>query len=405
MPVSTPTLPEPTEDVSGDERDLISRRLVQTRWQVKFIDLCTGFATLCSAILAYLLVLSLIDHWLWELTPGQRLAALVALLIGVCWFFVWKMLPAVIYPVNPVYAAHTIEQAAPELKNSLVNLLTLGKQRATMRGMVYDGLRRQAEQRLAKVPTEVLVDRSGLIRVGYAFVALLAVAATYKVLSPKDPFTSIARIAAPWKQIDRPSRVQINELSPGDVEIYRGASIDISARVTGLRGDEQPTIFFSTEDGQFVEQTLDMTADEYNSFRATLTTGPEGIQQSLTYQLRAGDAQSPIYRVTAKAAPSISIRQLRYEYPRYTQIPERTVTQPLDIDAIEGTRIHIEAEANTPIRQAYIELFRSSSAGAAAGAAEKPQVLPMKVNGAQANAIYTLSLEQDRRTPTAASYQ
>lgn len=237
MSNSTPTtaIVPPANRQATEEHDLIADRLRQARFQVKLVDLCTGITSLGVAILTYLLSLALVDHWIVGLTTGTRLAALVVLLLGTAIYFVWRVLPPLFYPVNPVYAAHTIEQAAPELKNSLINLLLLAGRRHHLRPVVLEGLRHQAAGRLALVPPEILVDRAGLIRVGYGFVALLALAGLYKVLSPKDPLQTVARIVAPWKSIDRPARVKIHEVLPGDAEVYRGQVVELQARIEGLR--------------------------------------------------------------------------------------------------------------------------------------------------------------------------
>jgi hypothetical protein len=183
----------PLEGGPGDMHELIATRVRQTRRYVKLIDLCTGLATLLAGILAYLLLVALVDHWIIGLTPGMRLAALMVLLLGTAGFFVWRLLPPLLYPVNPVYAAHTIEQAAPSLKNSLINLVLLANRRTGVPTVIYEGLRRQAAGQLAHVPPETMVDRGPLIRAGYWLVALLALGAVYKVLSPKDPIRSVAR--------------------------------------------------------------------------------------------------------------------------------------------------------------------------------------------------------------------
>ena len=116
----------------------------------------------------------------------MRLGALLILLGGVAVFFVWRLLPPILHPVNPVYAAQAIEQAAPSLKNSLINLVLLAGNRGRVPRVIYEGLRRQAAGQLAHVPPETMVDRAPLIQAGYWLVALLALAAIYKVVSPKE---------------------------------------------------------------------------------------------------------------------------------------------------------------------------------------------------------------------------
>ncbi len=292
-----------TSRTTVEQSELIAARLRQTRRYVKVVDLCTGCVTLLAGVLAYLLAVALIDHWVFGLTPLLRLICLVILLAGVAAYFVWRLLPPLLYPVNSVYAAHTIEQAAPSLKNSLINLVLLSGNRAGVAGVIYDGLRRQAAGQLAQVPPEVMVDRGPLIRVGYWFVALLAFAAMYKVLSPKDPLQSVARIAAPWKSIERPARVKIHDVQPGDADVYRGQTIDVTARIEGLDQDETATLYYSTSDGQYIDQVLVLSPLGSQRFQGTLSMGERGIQQSIVYRVQAGDARSSDFQVRLKDAP------------------------------------------------------------------------------------------------------
>jgi hypothetical protein len=127
-----------------------------------------------------------VEHWL--LPGGFSFAVrcvLVALLIGGVGYFTYRWLwPLLRRAINPVYAAQTIEQSSPSLKNSLINLLLFRQHRAEISDAVYKTLEEQAAQRLTRVPVDSAVDRSLLIRVGYGLLAVVAVAALYKLLSP-----------------------------------------------------------------------------------------------------------------------------------------------------------------------------------------------------------------------------
>ncbi len=402
---SRPSVAQLDADPAAAEQELIQHRLGQTRRNVKLVDLATGFATMAAGILAYLLVLALIDHWVYGLTPLLRLLALVALLGGVAAYFVWRILPPLVLPVNPVYAAHSIEQAAPSLKNSLINLLLLRQGAEGVRAVVYAGLRRQAAGQLANLPPEAMVDHSSLIRVGYCLVGLMAVAALYKVLSPKDPLQSVARVVAPWEEIAAPARVKISEVLPGTVDVFRGETIDVQARIEGLREDEPARLLFSSDDGQFVDQPLVMEPLGGQQFHALLASGGQGLQQSVSYRLTAGDSETNLYRVTVKDAPYIAVSEVVYQYPSYTGLESRTVLGQGDLIAVEGTRVRIKAEANLPIGNAYLEFFPSAGKSADGPVSQPSQLLTMQFEGQKAWAQYTLLLQPDRHTPQAGAYQ
>src|SRR5262245_59865706 len=143
--------------------------------------------------------------------------------------------PLIARAINPAYAARTIEEAAPPLKNSLINFLLLKDDRRGLKEIVFQAVERQAAADIVTVPAETAVDRSRLIYAGYVLCAVMALFAAYKILSPKDPFQTVARVLAPWADIARPSRVQISEVQPGNAEVYHGQTVTVAATVRGAR--------------------------------------------------------------------------------------------------------------------------------------------------------------------------
>ena len=395
--MATDTTQSQVESVENDQ--YIDKKIQATAQQVKLVSLATSITTLLAGVVAYLLLLSLVDHWVWGFSVWGRLIALVFLLLGAAAFFIFRVLPGLIRSVNPIFAAQTIEGSTPTLKNSLINFLLLREKQVGTRQVILDGVKRQAVGDLHQVPGNAIVDRSELIRIGYVLAAFVILFGAYRVLSPKDPFQTVARVATPWKAIDRPSRAKIEEVVPGNVDIYRGQSVDIEAVVTGLRDDEAVELLFSTTDGRIVDRTIKMMRSESGRrFQSELTTGPSGIQDDLIYSIHAGDAQTELYRVTVKDAPSIDVKRLTLTYPSYTKRPEEQFEQQGDIAALEGTRVRIEALANQAIRGAAIELFDGESA-------EPVKSLPMRHTEDVAHGFLSLKFNPDGKTPTYVGYQ
>ncbi len=369
------TLPQPA---SSDDSDLagqvVQEQIDRARFHVRLVEIATAVTQMVAGVLAFLLIVTLIDHWVVGLSLTWRLVAFALLLVGSAAFAIRRVVPCLTRPINPVYAARAIEQAAPSLKNSLINFLLLRSRRDSLRPVIFAGVERQAAADLASVDVDAAVDRSPLIHVGYVLAALVLVLGTYKIISPKDPFQSVARVVAPWKPIPRPSRVQIRQLRPGSTEVYRGETLEVSALVDGLDEDESVILRYSTEDGQAIDRELSLQQSEDSPrYRVALTTGDWGIQESLTYHLQAGDSRTEDYRVLLKDAPTITLKTIEYDYPDYTQWPKEVITGRGDLKALEGTRVRLEAVANQPIRTAYLELFQADDLAAEGNAAETQQ--------------------------------
>ena len=244
----------------------IDKRIRQTRWQLKLNDFATGSLALVAGLLGYLFVATLADHWL---VPGglgfsSRLLLFLGLVGGTAWYCFRVLFPPLIYEVNPIYAAKTLEQARPSLKNGLINLLLLRREENVehenpLSERVIEGLQATTANELDQIPAEFAVDRIHLIRRGYLLVALVAFAAIYLILSPKNPMPSFGRVLWPWARIAAPSRVQIEQITPGNTTIFRGRTVTVSALVHGLRNGEEVLLQYSTADGQLVDQAVPMT--------------------------------------------------------------------------------------------------------------------------------------------------
>src|SRR5262245_57457918 len=230
--VLPPAPPVPSE--SREREQLIRRQLGRTSMHVRLVDLASGIAVWVIGVLLLFLSAALIDHFIGLGSIGRCTA--LALLLGFSfWYLVIQVGPLLVRSINPAYAARTIEEATPSLKNSLINFLLLRQDRSGLKEIVYQAVERQAAADIAAVPVETAVDRSRLIYAGYVLCTVMSIFAAYKILSPKDPFQTVARVLAPWAEIARPSRVQISEVQPGNAEVYHGQTVTVAATVRGAR--------------------------------------------------------------------------------------------------------------------------------------------------------------------------
>src|SRR3989304_6082909 len=160
----TPPLPQqpPTpgnQPVLVEESPLeamIEDRIHKTRRQVKGGDIASGLLTFIRGTLSYLFLAALVDHWLIEGGMGFWARFTIwAILVSVAgWYFVKYLWPALVLGINPVFAARTIEQCKPTLKNSLINFLLLRGRRNEMAPVIYQALEQRAAADLKEVRIE-----------------------------------------------------------------------------------------------------------------------------------------------------------------------------------------------------------------------------------------------------------
>ncbi|MBC8353530.1 MAG: hypothetical protein H8E66_16145 [Planctomycetes bacterium] len=387
-----PTRPAPS---STDTDRFIEQQLTKTRLQVRVVDLASSLIALVAAILVYTLVLAVVDHWVMPLAWWGRWLACISLLGAVGYYAATVLVPLMMRPINPVYAAKAIEDAEPTLKNSLVNFLSFRADRGSLHQVVYSAMQQRAASDLHRVPIDNAVDRSKVIHFGYLLAGVLTICAAYTIFSPKDPLQSASRVVAPWADIERPTRVKINDIQPGDVKVFQGDAVAVSCSLDGKA--DAVTLFFSTADGEIDEQPVEMKLDN-NGFRYECKLPPEesGLRQEVIYRIEAGDAATRTYRIEVSPAPHITVHQLDYSFPSYTKRPKLTDEGQGDVKALEGTRVTIRAKANQPIRSAYVDLSDSNG---------KMLRQPMEFREQEAWSTITLELDADRKTPTYNAYQ
>lgn len=397
-----PPLPQTAE--SNERERTVQRELARAGSQMRLVDLGSGLLFWLAGVILLFIAAALFDHVVGLGTLG-RFLMLAVLVAGSLWYLLLHVAPLLVRAINPAYAAKTIEDATPSFKNSLINFLLLREDRSGIREIVYQAVEKQAAADIVRVPVESTIDRTPLIHAGYLLCGVMAVLAAYKILSPKDPFQTVARVIAPWADIVRPSRVEVTDLEPGNSDVYYGRTVQVSATIRGLRSSERVAVKFSSADGQIVDQAVEMQRTAGDRFEGVLPPPQAGasalavgLQQNVTYRVVAGDAETSHYRLNVISAPTIVVEKLELVFPPYTKKPTEIVEQQGDIKALEGTKVKLHALANQPIRAAWLEMDPMDRDGAA-------ELVTLTAAGERAQGALTLLLKPDRLTPWRSTYQ
>jgi len=380
----------------------VEQQLDKTRLHVKLVDLFGGLMTMAGAALLIMLAAAVVDAWIFDLGVWGRTAVLCVLIVGAICYCVLHLVPMLLRRVSPAFAARMLEQNRPTLQNSLINFVFFRGARTSVSNVVYDAIRRQAATDLSQLEIESSIDRSKLVRLGIVLAAIVMLCGVYTVWSPKNPLSTVARVIAPWADIERPHRVRFGDLDPGDTEVYYGQSVTVSTPVYGLYNDETVTLFYSTADGQKVDQPIAMSpSDSPGSWEAQLSTSSAGLQQDVFYRLEAGDARTPDYHVKVTIAPTILVDHVEYDYPAYTLLERQVVEREPNLRAPEGTWVTLRARTNLDFKHGFIEFDPPAVEGKAPA-----KVLPLeKVGPREALVRFPLELLSDGVSPKYANYR
>jgi hypothetical protein len=374
--------------------EYVDFQLEKTRSIVKRTDILTTLTSLAVAVIGYLFVFVVFDQWI--LAGGFGYASrvvLLGLMLGaVTATLVWRVLLPFLRQVHPLYAARVIERSDPQLKSNLVNFVDIKLANAESAPVVLKSMQKRAAVELSHIDVEEAVDHRPLLRVAYALLAVVIVAAAYIVWSPKDPFASVKRILMPTAPIAVATETIISDVNPNDdLDVPARTIITIEADVSGKDADHAQ-ILYTTNDHKYVDQTVEMRRIDENlkRYRGVLNgENGRGLLQSLTYRIVAGDAQTRPYVVNVIQPPGARLEDVHYVFPTYMQLEEKT-TSGGDIDGWEGATVTVRATANVPVKRAAIVLTDTEGAG------DKGEEISMQVtDGTKLSAHWKLEFRSD----------
>lgn len=338
--------------------EYIDFQLQKTRQSMKVTDIATAVCGISVAVLAYLLVFAVCDHWL---IPGGfgyfwRVALLAGLVVGTClWVGIRVVMPS-LRRINQLYAAKAIEGVSPELQSNLINWVDLRHAGREVSPLILRSIEKRAAVSLSHADVEEAVDRQTLLKVLYALVAVVFLFAAYVVISPKKVGPSIWRALMPTSDVQVATRTQIEKVDPPGTEVPAGSVLEVTA---DLLGDVPPQVVlkYSTADRRVVDRAVEMRLleDGLKRYRCVLDGEKgEGLLQDLDFWIEAGDAQSPSYHVTVIQPPSATITEVAYDFPKYT-LKERETQPNANIDTFEGSTVTITATTNMPVKSAVLQ--------------------------------------------------
>ncbi|MEM7478664.1 MAG: hypothetical protein AAF483_27080, partial [Planctomycetota bacterium] len=355
---STSATIAPKGSATAEVRKSLHDHLRKTAGFIKILDLLVlMFFWICGGLTLWLTA-CIIDHWIVALPVIARWAFWI-IGVGVTgWWLTTKIAPLLLRRINLIYAAKRIENLVPEFKNGLISWLELeelpenGVPKGVMAALAY-----RAKRYIGDQEPSATVDTSPLIKLIACMLLLVTGMVVYSMATPKSVAVTGQRILFPWSDLTSPARVSILNVEPGSTEVTQGQALDLNVEVNGLREDEPVFVRVTTLDGQIRDQRKELVAitEGFRYGGQVVTTG-SGIEQELDYWIEAGDAQEGPFRVRINPLPTVVLKSVELTYPKYTGLKPRTIEAGAAVEAVEGTRATIVAEANQVLRKGVIEI-------------------------------------------------
>ena len=148
-------------------------------------------------------------------------------------------------------------------------------------------------------------------------------------------------------------------VEPGDLELQRGSSVTIIARVSNAAPD---SIDLRLQDDNVNWQAVSMNRDGSGSNSATYSYFIPSLQADTTYYVafeERGQQSSPQYQINLFDLPQIEQINLAFDYPDYTELTDSTEEDSGDMIVPEGTQVALDIQFNKAIATARVEFEES----------------------------------------------
>lgn len=158
--------------------------------------------------------------------------------------------------------------------------------------------------------------------------------------------------------IEVPADIEIS-VEPGDLELQRGDSITIIARVNNAMPD---SITLRLQDDNVNWRDARMARDGSGSESATYSYFIPSLDEDTTYYVtfdERGEQSSPQYEISLFDLPQIEQIDLAFDYPDYTGIEDIIEEDSGDMVVPEGTVVDLQVTFNKAIATANVEFEES----------------------------------------------
>jgi hypothetical protein len=137
-------------------------------------------------------------------------------------------------------------------------------------------------------------------------------------------------------------------VEPGDVEIEKGTSLLVLARVKGQMPAEAALVYQSAS-GEVAQVAMPPSLND-PVFGARIAI----VNEPLEYHVDLDGRSTPVYHVTVFEYPRLERADARLVYPKYTGMEERLVQDVRTVSVVEGTEVTLICRLNKPVATARL---------------------------------------------------
>ena len=242
-------------------------------------------------------------------------------------------------------AALAIEERFPELQTRVINAVQVGRQADAgdspfAAALVEESVTQMRQHDLGQTVDKTAVRR----RLGMGAAALVTmfayvfccnahfVNATRRFLSPRD---YVAPVGLPTLNV-----------TPGDCTLAVGDDLTVKVAIDGKFEPPVQLLRGTGDDGW---EKMEM----FGAGEAAFELPFKDVRDSFPYRVATARTASPVFTVAVADPPAITVVNVEYHYPAYTDLDVRKCPDCKgDIRALAGTKVKLEAKATRPLGRA-----------------------------------------------------
>ena len=348
---------------------------------LKFIALMAGFAA--SLILAESLF-----HFNSAVRTILFILFVITVVVSVSWLVIRPALrlAGLLNVPSDFRVANLVGDAFSQVRDRLLNLLQLREVQG--RGTLYsvdliDAAFQDLAGIIAPIDFAAAVDPAPARRAAKIAIVVFSGLLVLFAVAPFSSADAAHRLVHFSRDFVPPAQYTF-EVRPGNAEIVKGESVDVTVRVIPVlsqRLPSEPLTLFWKPRGQSDFESQQLWADSGSRFQTTL----DGLRSSTEYFAQFADAQSNRFMVTIMDRPVIRAFQLRLTFPAYTRLPVRILDEFVgNVTAVAGTQVKLEGTASKELKQGVLAFGESVRK-------------PLHIRGTRFSAEFTMKADSQYR--------
>ncbi len=361
----------------------LEERITRTRHKIRALDVVAAGLGLFSGVLAYGLVMALLDKSLEGLPAVARLVAFGVFTLAALGYVGLVLVMPFFRRVNPYFAARELERTVPGAKNSVINWLDLRDE--NLPPAIRQAVGRRAAKDLAKADVDRAVSKRRVVWMGAVAGSLFLAVVMLFLFAPGQFWSLMGRAFAPFLDGSLASQTQITIVQPegGNTTVAVNHPVTIAVRVTGrtppaatwrgpialdvqtdaagrIRGyrnvpaDVDPNVLmlhmrYSRQD-PYTQLALEHDVD--NEWKVTVPAGR--VLNGFSYRVTGNDAQTREYQVKVTSTPLVTKFDVTYDYPDWVRRRQSTSDDP-NLKAVRDTQVSLVVHTNRPLKEGYLD--------------------------------------------------